>query len=61
MALLNFDANEVAPSTGFDPIPAGKYVAVINDSGEKENKAGTGSYLQLECESLEGNYKGRRL
>ena len=61
MALLNFDANEVAPSTGFDPIPAGKYVAVINDSGEKENKAGTGSYLQLEFEIIEGNYKGRRL
>ena len=61
MALLNFDANEVAPSTGFDPIPAGKYVAVINDSGEKENKAGTGSYLQLEFEIIEGDYRGRRL
>ena len=27
MSLLNFDANEVEPSKGFEPIPAGKYVA----------------------------------
>ena len=61
MSLLNFDANEVEPSKGFEPIPAGKYVAVINDSEEKRNKAGTGTYLQLEFEIIEGDYAGRRL
>lgn len=61
MSTLNFDANEVAPSTGFEPIPAGKYVAVINESEEKENRAGNGSYLQLEFEIVEGDYAGRKL
>ena len=61
MSTLNFDANEVAPSTGFEPIPVGKYVAVINDSEEKENRAGNGSYLQLEFEIVEGSYVGRKL
>ena len=61
MSTLNFDANEVAPSTGFEPIPAGKYVAVINESQEKENRAGNGSYLQLEFEIVEGDYAGRKL
>ena len=32
MAILNFNANEVEPSRELDPIPAGKYVAVIVDS-----------------------------
>lgn len=61
MSLLNFDANEIAPSTGYDALPAGKYVAVINSSEEKANKAGTGSYLQFEFEIIEGEYTGRRL
>lgn len=61
MATLNFNANEVEPSTGFDAIPAGKYQAVITDSEEKSNKAGTGTYLQLEFEVIEGDYKNRKL
>lgn len=62
MAFLNnFDANDVAPSTGFDPLPAGKYVAVITNSEEKANRAGTGSYLQMEFEVIEGGYTGRRI
>ena len=61
MATLNFNANEVEPSTGFDAIPAGKYQAVITDSEEKRNKAGTGTYLQLEFEVIEGDYKNRKL
>ena len=61
MATLNFNANEVEPSTGFDAIPAGKYQAVITDSEEKSNKAGTGTYLQLEFEVIEGDNKNRKL
>jgi hypothetical protein len=29
MATLNFDATQVEPSAGRDPLPAGKYVAAI--------------------------------
>ena len=40
MANLNgFDANEVDPATSFDPIPAGKYLAVIAESEMKATKA----------------------
>ena len=61
MATINFNANEVEPSVGFEAIPAGKYQAVIVDSDMKPNKAGTGEYLQLEFEVIEGEFKGRKL
>ena len=62
MAHLNgFDAHEVEPNVGFDPIPAGKYLAVITASEMKPTKAGTGEYLELEFEVIEGPYKGRKL
>lgn len=61
MAIINFDANEVEPSVGFEAIPAGKYQAVIVESDMKPNKAGTGEYLQLEFEIIEGEFKGRKL
>ena len=50
MSLLNFNASEVAPSTGFDPIPAGKYVAVISDSE-----------MRLEFTIIDGEYANRKL
>ena len=59
--LSGFDANQVEPSTDFDPVPAGKYLAVIIDSEEKANKAGTGSYLQLTFQVIDGPFKSRML
>ncbi|MCS7168087.1 MAG: DUF669 domain-containing protein [Gemmatales bacterium] len=56
-----FDANQVDPSTDFEPIPAGKYLAVNTDSEMKPNKAGTGRYLQLAFEIIEGPSKSRFL
>ena len=61
MAEYIFNANEVQPSSGFEPIPAGKYVAVINDDIMKDTRSGTGRYLQLEFEINEGEYRGRKL
>ncbi len=62
MANLNgFDANQVEPAAKFDPIPAGKYLAVITESEQKPTKAGTGNYLQLTFQIQEGVYKGRIL
>ncbi|MBI5939841.1 MAG: DUF669 domain-containing protein [Caulobacterales bacterium] len=61
MATLNFDANQVEPSTGKDPIPAGKYVAAISSSEMKPTKNGNGQYLELEYQILEGEYKGRKV
>ena len=61
MAILNFNANEVEPSRELEPVPAGKYVAVITDSEMKDTRAGTGRYLQLEFEITDGEYAGRKL
>ena len=61
MSTLNFNANEVEPSAGFDVIPAGKYNAVISDSEMKDTRSGTGRYLQLEFEIIDGEFKNRKL
>jgi len=59
--LRGFDPNQVEPSGDFEPIPAGKYVAVITESEMKPTKAGTGHYLQLTFQIIEGEYKNRLL
>lgn len=60
MANLNgFNAATVEPSQDFEPIPAGKYLAVITESEMKPTKNGSGQYLQLSLQILEGPYKGR--
>mgnify|MGYP003560063996 FL=1 len=56
-----FNADEVAPSTGFDAIPPGKYKAVISESEEKQTKKGDGSYLQLTFTVIDGEYENRKL
>lgn len=59
---LNFDATTVEPSTvSFDALPAGEYLAVITESVEKPTKAGTGSYLQLNLQVVDGPHKNRML
>jgi len=59
--LQGFNANDVEPATDFEAIPAGKYLAVITESEVKPNKLGTGSYLQLTFQVIEGEYKNRFL
>jgi len=59
--LAGFDASQIEPMTTFDPIPAGKYLAMITASEMKPNKAGTGSYLELVFTIVEGEHKGRQL
>lgn len=61
MATLNFNSNEVEPSVGIDPIPAGKYLAVIVDSEMKPTRNGAGQYLELTFEVIEGEYKNRKV
>jgi hypothetical protein len=59
--LKGFDANTVEPSVALEAIPAGKYLAMIVDSAMKPNKAGTGQYLELVFQIIEGEFKGRQL
>ena len=56
-----FDANSVDPKQSNAPIPAGKYRAVITKSEFKNTKSGSGKYLELVIEILEGDHKGRRV
>jgi hypothetical protein len=62
MANLNgFNANNVDPATDFEAIPAGKYLAVITDSGMKPTRSGNGQYLELTFQVIDGPYKDRLL
>jgi len=61
MAILNFNAGEVDPSTGFDVLPPGEYTVSIVESEIKETKEGTGKYLELKFQVLEGDFKNRYL
>ena len=58
--LNNFNAHEVDPAVDFDPIPPGKYIAVITKSEMKPTKAGTGNYLELVFQIIDGEFKNRR-
>jgi len=62
MSMLGgFDATNVDPRQDYSPIPAGKYLAAITESEEKPTKAGTGAYLALTFQILEGEFQGRKL
>jgi hypothetical protein len=61
MATINFDATTVDPGNGFEPIPAGKYLAVISEDEMKPTRNNNGQYLQLTIEIIEGDYQGRKI
>lgn len=61
MTELNFDANVVEPTGKFEPIPIDDYLAIITASEMKDTKKGSGKYLQLVFEVIEGEYKGRKI
>jgi hypothetical protein len=62
MANLNgFNANNVDPATDFEPIPAGKYLAVITESEMKPTRNGNGHYLELCFQVIDGPHKNRLL
>jgi len=59
--LFGFDAESVEPRGDLEPVPAGKYVAAVTESEMKPTKAGTGEYLQLTFQVLDGPHKNRLL
>lgn len=56
-----FDATQVSPENQFTPVPNGDYPVVITESEVKPTKDGTGQYLQLTLEVIDGHYKGRKI
>lgn len=61
MAQLQFDANSVDTTNPFDTLPAGDYQVMVVASDVKPTKAGTGFYLELELEVVNGQHQGRRI
>ncbi len=61
MGNLNFNAADVAPSTGFDTLPAGTFTALVSEANMKTTKAGTGTYIEAVFQVIEGEYKGRKV
>lgn len=59
--LEGFNAHEVSPEVGFEPVPAGDYIMIITESLFKPTKAGDGEYLQCTLEVIDGEYKGRKV
>jgi len=54
-----FDATQVEPATGFDPIPRGRYLCCIEKSEMKTTRDSTGQYLELCFKVLDGEHQGR--
>jgi len=61
MASINFNAEAIEPTSDFEPLPVGEYSAIITASEMKATKSGTGQYLQLTYDIIEGQYKGRKI
>lgn len=60
--LFNFNANQVEPNAGLEPIPAGTYPVIITDSSTEENSGTAGSHIKLELTIQPGNnFAGRKL
>jgi Protein of unknown function (DUF669) len=56
-----FDASSVDPATAYEVLPAGRYQVQIVDSDLRVTKDGTGQYLWLMMDILEGEYQGRKV
>ena len=61
MDLSGFDANTIEPAQTFEPLPNGDYKVAITETENRPTKAGTGSYLLLKLQVLEGDHQGRIL
>jgi hypothetical protein len=61
MAELNYQINPDELEGDFDALPAGEYLAIIEDSDYTDNKAGTGKILKLAYQVIDGPMKGRKI
>lgn len=63
MAFLGgtFDASNIEPDTGFEPIPAGDYLVMIVDSNMDTTKDGRGQYLKLQLQVIDGPHANHTL
>lgn len=61
-AMLNLDLRNTQADTGADPIPAGWYMAMIDESSLVDTKGGTGNkMLKLRFNIIEGQFANRKV
>lgn len=60
-SIQGFNAAEVEPSAGFEPLPAGEYRVCIVGSEMKATKSNTGQLINLELQVLDGPYQNRKI
>ncbi len=56
-----FDPSTVKPAEDFEVIPPGKHTALIIESEVKVTKKGTGRYIYLKMQIVDGQYRDRPL
>lgn len=61
MASINFNPATVEPAKPLEPIPSGKYAAMMTDSDCKPNSKGTGLRMPVTFQILDGEFKGRKV
>lgn len=62
MVALNFNAAQVKPNIGLEPVPSGLYPVMITGSVEKPTKNGQGAYLEFEMTIMQGHeFAGRKV
>jgi hypothetical protein len=61
MTQFNHTVNPDEQEDVFDIVPAGEYVAVIEESSIVANKQGTGEILKLTYQVIDGPFKGRKI
>lgn len=61
LASMNFNANDVEPAAGFEPLPDGAYTVMVEKAEEKETKRKDGVQLVITHRVIEGKYAKRTL
>jgi hypothetical protein len=62
MATIDFDVSSYeAPKSNFDPLPRGEYLAIVTENQMKATKSGTGEYLELVIQIVDGEFSGRKI
>ncbi len=57
----SFDPNSVPSRDNFDAIKPGKYSVIVEKATVKDTKAGTGLYVEIQFQIIDGEYRNRKL
>lgn len=55
------DLSNVEEQKGFEVVPQGDYLVIVDDAQVKDTKSGTGAYINVKFLITEGEYKNRAI